>query len=262
MERSAAVELSEVEGVGIATLNRPESHNALSVELLDGVSAACAEATRRGLRSLVLAAAGPTFCAGGDLAQVNDILAGDDDATIEGMVDQLHGVIAQLRSMPMPTVAAIAGPAVGAGISLALATDVRVMSRAAVFVTGYASVGASPDGGASFHLSRALGTSQALSSFLLNQKFAADDLLTIGLVSDVVEPLQVLPTAVRLGRKLARLSFPAVAAIRDLVYGAPTRSLPDHLDAEKQQFLTVADTQGFRDGVAPFARSTPLAQEA
>jgi 2-(1,2-epoxy-1,2-dihydrophenyl)acetyl-CoA isomerase len=187
-------------------------------------------------------------------------MAGDDVvADVAGLVDQLHGVIALLRSLPMPTVAAVNGAAIGAGISLAMACDVRVLARSTVFVTGYLAIGATPDGGASFHLARALGAPQALSSFLTNRRLAATELLDLGLADQLVDDDQLVDAAVAVATELARLSFPAVRAVRDLVYGASGRSLQSHLDAEKSHFLAIAQTPEFRDAVAPFARRPPVA---
>jgi 2-(1,2-epoxy-1,2-dihydrophenyl)acetyl-CoA isomerase len=240
--------------VGVVTLSSPQSRNALSPALFDGLGAALTRAADEGMRALVLAAVGKSFCAGGDLAAVNDIIDGDLDRELGAIVDQLHAVITQLRALPMPTVTAVDGAAVGAGVALALATDVRVIARSASFTTGYLAVGSSPDGGASFHLSRALGTSQALAGFLLNRRFTAEALLRAGLADEVVDDGQADATALALAQQLTTISSDALLAMRDLFYAAPGRSLADHLDAEKAEFLKVARTEAFRQGIAPFAR--------
>jgi 2-(1,2-epoxy-1,2-dihydrophenyl)acetyl-CoA isomerase len=236
------------------TLAQPRSRNALSPPIFEGLSAAFARAVSENMRALVLAADGKSFCAGGDLAAVNDVIDGDIDRELGAIVDQLHSMISELRALPMATVAAVDGSAIGAGVSLALATDVRVLGRSATFMTGYLGVGSSPDGGASFHLSRALGTSQAVSGFLLNRRFTAEDLQRIGLADAVVDDGSAFTAGLELAQKLTGISPDALIATRDLVYAAPSRSLKDHLDAEKVEFLKVAHTNGFREGVAPFAR--------
>jgi 2-(1,2-epoxy-1,2-dihydrophenyl)acetyl-CoA isomerase len=235
-------------------LTTPQSHNALSPVLLSALSAALRRAVDEHARALVLGATGRTFCAGGDLAAVNEVIDGDLDAELGAIVDQLHGVVGQLRSLPMPTVVAVGGAAIGAGVALALAADVRVLSESASFMTGYLAVGASPDGGASFHLTRALGTNQAVSAFLLNRKFKAVELKRCGLADEVVEDGFVNDRALALAQALTAISPDALVAMRDLVYSAPTHGLEEHLDAEKVRFLAVAQTKGFREGIAPFAR--------
>ncbi|MDX6216262.1 MAG: 2-(1,2-epoxy,2-dihydrophenyl)acetyl-CoA isomerase [Frankiales bacterium] len=242
------------DGIGVATLTSPQTRNALSPEVLEALDAACAVAVEEGAKVLVLTGAGRAFCAGGDLAGVNDALNGDAEAEIRVMVDRLHSVITMLRELPMPTVAAVNGLAVGAGVSLALAADVRVMAKSASFVTGYLAVGASPDGGASYHLARALGGPQALSSFLLNKRFTADDLLARGLVDAVVEDSELLSSASEVARGLGALSFPTVKAVRALVDAAAGNTLQAHLDEERAHFLSIAQTPQFSDAMAPFAR--------
>ena len=258
----APVQYSCTNGIAVATLAVPASRNALSAELLDGLDAACEVAVEERAQALVVTGAGRTFCAGGDLAGVSLALEGDAKTEISAMVDRLHRVILTLRSMPMPTVAAINGGAVGAGVSLAMATDVRVLSSSAAFVTGYLAVGASPDGGASYHLARSLGGPQALSSFLMNRRFTADEVVAAGLAHQVVDEAELLPTAHAVARQLASLSFPTVRAVRDLVEQASVNSLREHLDAERSHFIDAALSPEFREAVAPFARPAPLAAQA
>ncbi len=251
------------DGIAVATLASPQSRNALSPEVLEGLDAACEVAVEEGAKVLILTGAGRTFCAGGDLSGVNDALAHpDSEQEIGVLVDRLHRVVTMLRELPMPTVAAVNGLAVGAGVSLALATDVRVVASSAAFVTGYLAVNASPDGGASYHLARALGGPQALASFLLNRRFTAEDLRARGLADAVVEDADVLPAATELARALSVLSFPTVRAVRALVDAAPGNTLSAHLDQERAQFLTVAQTAQFRDAMAPFARRAAAAAPA
>ena len=238
----------------VISIAEPQSRNALSPSVFRGLLCAIDSAVEDGVRSLVLTGEGRTFCAGGDLTAVNDALSGDVDSALGDMVDDLHSIIRALRAVPFPTVAAVNGAAVGAGIALALACDVRVLARSAAFITGYLAVGATPDGGASFHLARALGTSQAVASFLLNKRIGSEELLRIGLADDVVDDGDALDVGTALADKLCELSPDAVTATRELVDGATTRSLSDHLDAERSAFLKVARTEGFRNGVAPFAR--------
>jgi 2-(1,2-epoxy-1,2-dihydrophenyl)acetyl-CoA isomerase len=248
------VEYSSEGGVAVATLAAAETRNALSPALLDALDAALAVAVEEGARALVITGSGRTFCAGGDLAGLAAVLDGDVEIEVGVMVDRLHHVIATLRTLPMPTVAAVNGGAVGAGVSLAMAADVRVVARSASFVAGYLAVNATPDGGASYHLSRALGSPQAASSLLLNRRFTADELLRNGLADRLADDGEVLSVAREVARDLARLSFSAVRSVRELVDRAPTHSLAEHLEAERSHFLRAAQSPELRDAVAPFAR--------
>ncbi len=241
--------------VAVVTVQHEQSRNALSPSMLDRLGEATAQAASQGMKALILASAGGVFCSGGDLTGVNEALDGDIDTEIGAMVDRLHRVIRSLRTLPMPTVAAVGGPAVGAGVALAMATDVRIISGSATFTTGYLAVGASPDGGASYHLARSLGEPRAVTSFLLNRRFTADEIVRVGLVDQLVEDSELGLAAVELGSRLARIPLPAVQAVRNLVYSASTHSLDVHLDAEREEFLRIAHTDGFRSGIAPFARA-------
>jgi 2-(1,2-epoxy-1,2-dihydrophenyl)acetyl-CoA isomerase len=251
---SPAVDFDCRNGVAVVTLARPETRNALSAELLAGLAKALEQASAAGARALVLTGEGRIFCAGGDLTGVSEALLGDVTTNVGALVDQLHEVISMLRSMSMPTVAAVNGAAIGAGVSLALACDVRIIATSTTFMTGYLAVGASPDGGASFHLAKALGGPQALSSFLTNRRLTSAELRACGLADDLVEDGELLVRATAQARVLAELSFPAVLAVRDLVHRACGRTFEQQLDAEKQHFLAVAHTREFRDAMAPFAR--------
>jgi 2-(1,2-epoxy-1,2-dihydrophenyl)acetyl-CoA isomerase len=256
---SLAVRYESRGQIAIITLAQPASRNALSPDLFAALTAAMNLAVDDGMRAMVLCADGKTFCAGGDLAAVNDVIDGDIDRELGGIVDELHAMIGQLRSMPMPTIAAVDGAAVGAGVALALATDVRVLGESACFITGYLAVGSSPDGGASFHLARSLGTNQAVAGFLLNRRFTSADLQRAGLADQVVGTGTAGTAALELAEQLTSISPDALVAMRDLVYAAPGQSLDAHLDAEKVQFLKVARSDGFREGIAPFARKRSAA---
>jgi len=255
-DQGRAVELAFREGVAVLTLARPASRHALSAELLDELEAQAQSAVARGARALVITSTGRTFCSGGDLGGVTDALSGAGIDGLEVLVDQLHRVISTLRALPVPVVAAVNGTAVGAGMALAMASDVRVLGRSGAFVTGYLGVGASPDGGTSYHLARALGAPQALASFLLNRRLPAEELLAKGLVDEVVDDAALLGRALELATELSVLSSRVVAAVRELVDSASRHGLKEHLDKEKAHFLAVARTEEFRGAVAPFARTS------
>jgi 2-(1,2-epoxy-1,2-dihydrophenyl)acetyl-CoA isomerase len=240
--------------IAVVTLANHESRNALSPRMLEGLANAFDTAARESMRALVLTSSGRVFCSGGDLSGVNQALQGDIDTEIGALVDQFHRVIRRLRDLPMPSLAAIGGAAVGAGVALALAADVRLVARSATFSTGYIAVGASPDGGASFHRARSLGAPQALSDFLLNRRFTADEIKNLGLAHEVVDDGELETATMALAVRLAKLPLPAVTATRELVYTASTHSLEAHLDSERAQFVRVAHSDGFRNGIAPFAK--------
>src|SRR5690606_24142606 len=137
-------------------IDRPDVKNAINPETLSTMRVGVQDLVSQGARALVLGGKGG-FCSGADLALVREALAGDAASVLGPMVDELHALIRELRALPIPTVAALEGPAVGAGMGLALSTDVRVAARSARLIPGYFGIGTSPDGGVSYFLTRALG---------------------------------------------------------------------------------------------------------
>lgn len=249
-----AVELSLMDRVGVLTLARPATRNALSVELLDDLERQAAAAVHTGARAVVITGSGRTFCSGGDLAGVADVLAHGGAGGLEPLIDQLHRVVLSLRLLPVPVIAALNGSAIGAGLALAMAADVRVAARSASVVTGYAAVSASPDGGASYHLARVLGGPQAGASFLLNRRWGAEQLLARGVVDEVTDDGNLLTRTRELATELSTCSGAVLSAVRELVDRATSHGLEEHLDLEKAHFLAAARTPEFQEAVAAFAR--------
>ncbi|MGH9000053.1 MAG: enoyl-CoA hydratase/isomerase family protein [Acidimicrobiia bacterium] len=238
--------------VAVLTLQRPDMRNAFSAALLRALREALHDPALDEAGALVVTGAGGTFCAGGDVSEMGAAVAGDTDAVMGPMVTDLHQIIARLRSIPVPVVAAVNGPAIGAGMGLALAADLRVVGRSAVLVPGYLAVGASPDAGVSYFLTRALGGARALSALLLNRPFDTDALAQAGLVEEVVDDHDVLSAAVTLAQRVAGTSAASLLAARRLIDRAPTHELVDHLNAEEAEFRRVWVGSDFKEGVTAF----------
>jgi 2-(1,2-epoxy-1,2-dihydrophenyl)acetyl-CoA isomerase len=247
--RLDGVTIDETDGIAVVTLSSPTTRNALSRTVLESLQAAISSPQVTAAEGVVLASDAKAFCAGGDLSAMRRALDGDLEGELTVMLDLLHGTIRALRRLRVPTVAAVDGVAVGAGIALALAADVRVVGRSAAFLPGYLQVGASPDGGASFFLARMLGSGMALSSFVLSRRFGADDLERLGLADEVVDAGSATSRAVDVAGSLRSTSPDALLAVRELVVAATTHDLDSHLDAEKAHFLSVARSPGFRRSI-------------
>ena len=167
------VRLDVVDGVARLVLQRPAVLNAVSEDLLDALLAALDSPVLDRAGALVLTGAGSGFCAGADLMALRAAMDTDLDAVLGPMVAALHTIVLRLRALPMPVVAAVEGVAVGGGMGLALAADLRVVGRSAMFVPGNLALGASPDGGVSYFLARALGGARATSTLVLNEPLDA-----------------------------------------------------------------------------------------
>jgi 2-(1,2-epoxy-1,2-dihydrophenyl)acetyl-CoA isomerase len=175
--------------VTVLTLSRPGALNAIDLPLLQELLGALAETERSGAAAVVLTGAGGMFCAGADLSYVTGTLDDDVAATLDPLVVALHAVIRALRVLPVPLIAAVEGPAVGAAIGLALSADLRVLGRTARLVPGYLRIGASPDGGVSWLLTRAIGGPRTTALMLRNRAIDASEAGRLGLADERIREI-------------------------------------------------------------------------
>lgn len=219
--------LTEVtaERVGIITLNRPERRNAINGALAEQLDAAVkAMAADDGVRAVILTGAAPEgghggFCSGGDTKGDSDpsglALAVPPNA-LEGDLSRHDGHASMLlHGMPKPTIAMIGGPAIGAGMSLAAACDLRFASSEAVFSAGFLPNGLSGDYGGTFLWTRIVGTGTARRLFLLNEKIAAPAALALGMVHAVLPPDGLRAHTLDVAARLARAPRRALARVKD-----------------------------------------------
>ena len=247
----------EVEGeIGTLTLNRPDSLNARSPEMIgELVVAAAWLADRAPLRGLVVTGAGRAFSAGGD---VNWFKRGVDDpehdlpADVRRGAEVLHQAIVDFRRIPYPVIAAVNGVAAGAGFSLALMCDLRIASTEAAFVCAYGRIGASPDGGMTYFLPRAVGPAKALELLLNDPLLSAEDAQELGLVSKVVPADALMAEARTKAEKLAAKAPHYVRMAKLLVAQSLSNSLTDHLQVERHGIADSMGTEDLREGVSAF----------
>jgi 2-(1,2-epoxy-1,2-dihydrophenyl)acetyl-CoA isomerase len=182
------------DGVAILTMNRPERRNALSGEMLAGLRGALAECeTARDVRCVVLTGAGGAFCAGGDVKGFAEGSAsGGAYATGQSFDEIVHAQRLDQRStsgvlyhMPKPTIAVLGGPAAGAGLSLALACDLRVALEGTVLTTAFAKVGFSGDFGGTWFLTRLVGAGKAKELYYLSERLDVGEAAALGIVNKV-----------------------------------------------------------------------------
>jgi 2-(1,2-epoxy-1,2-dihydrophenyl)acetyl-CoA isomerase len=238
------------DGIATVTMQRPRQLNALDGELLGGLVAALDRARAEGVRGLVLCGADGAFSAGADLQVVGQCLATGADGALTPLLDAAERAVLELTGLPFPTVAALEGVAVGAGMGLALACDLRVAARSARLIAGYLRIGACPDAGVSSHLVRTVGSARALSLLLRNRPLSAAEMLTLGLVEEVVDDGAALAAGRRLAAEVAGISPDALLATRELVGTAAGEPLPAQLDAERRHVSRLWRTEEFRHGVA------------
>lgn len=247
----------EVDGeIGTLTLNRPDALNAMSPEMIGELTGAFAWfADVAPLRALIVTGAGKAFCAGGD---VNWFKTGVEDESIDlpsqvrRGAEALHQAIVDLRRIPFPVIAAVNGPAAGAGFSLALACDTRIASRAAFFACAYGRIGASPDGGMTYFLPRVVGPSRALEILLNDPNMNAENALSERIVAEVVEPDELLDRARAKAEKLAAKAPYYVKMAKLLCGQSIENSLTKHLQLERHGIADSMATEDLRAGVTAF----------
>lgn len=224
-------------GTLILTLSNPGQHNALDPEVYAaGVEALNAAENNPDVHSVVLTGQGRTFCAGGHLRRL--LAAREGDLALQQQsVDGLHNWIDTLRTFPKPVIAAVEGAAAGAGFSLALACDFIVAAETAFFVAAYTRVGLSPDGGASWHLARALPRQLASDALMRGARLDAAQLARHGLVNRVTPEGGALASALELATELGGRAGNVLASVKELLQDAELQALPAHLVQERSHFM-------------------------
>jgi len=230
--------LSTSEGATlILTLSNPEHRNALGPEIYAaGVEALSVAETSSEIKSVVITGEGDIFCAGGNLQRLikNRQQAPEHQAqSIEG----LHNWIETIRAFPKPVIAAVEGPAAGAGFSLALACDMIVAARNSVFLMAYSNIALSPDGGGSWSLSRSLPRQLAIEILMMGERINAERLHQLGVINRLSEPGQALGTALTMANLLNQKAHNALTSIKELVNEADAASLNQQLALERDHFV-------------------------
>ena len=244
---------STVEGrTMVLTISNPEHRNALGPEMYAaGVEALNIAETNPDVRCVVLTGEGETFCAGGNLQrlQANRLKAPEVQAQ---SIEQLHSWVEAIRTFPKPVIAAVEGPAAGAGFSLALACDLIVAARNAVFVMAYSSVALSPDGGGSWSLAQALPRQLVNELLMSGERIGAQRLHELGVVNRLCDAGQALGTALEWSEKLAARAPNVMTSIKELVSEAGAHDLSTHLAAERDHFVKNLHHPNGGIGIAAF----------
>lgn len=254
MDKPNSVVLDASSEVVTLTLRRPTSLNALDFDAITALGCAVGQvATMPHARVLLLRGVGRSFCGGGDVAAMHAERA-DLPAFIARMIDSFHGTAMALNRLPIPVIASVHGAVAGGGISLALACDMVVAARGTRFVTAYAQLGASADGGLSFRLTQQLGAARAFELLTVRSTLEAEEALRLGLINRVVDADRADDEALRWAHQLAAMAPQAVAEIKGLTSVQVRDALQAHLAREKQAFLRCAATPDFAARVAAFAQ--------
>jgi 2-(1,2-epoxy-1,2-dihydrophenyl)acetyl-CoA isomerase len=246
-------------GVRLLTLNRPDSFNALTVELKERLLEALRQAAADdSVRAVVITGAGKAFCAGQDLKEHVAMLEANDPTPLKTVEEHYNPLIKTVTSMPKPVIAAVNGTAAGAGASLAFACDLRIASDNAKFLMAFANVALSADSGASWTLPRLIGYGRAMEMMLLAEPVDAQEALRIGMVNRVVPAGQAVEAASELASRMAVGPTSAYARIKETMLAAAAEGLAEALAVEAGAQAEAGQTTDHREAVQAFVeKRTP-----
>jgi 2-(1,2-epoxy-1,2-dihydrophenyl)acetyl-CoA isomerase len=252
-----SVDVSLTGAVATIVLNRPEKLNALTLEMRRDLADAFLRLRYdEAVRAIVITGAGRAFCSGADV----DRMAGqhrDLRADRERMQSGAHTFIAAIHAIEKPVIAAVRGPAVGIGWSIALACDLVVASETARFSQIFRRIGLAPDGGAIWFLSRLLGVAKAKELVFTARFVEAEEALALGLVNRVVEDDRLMAEADALAAELAEAPTFALGLAKKLFHAALGPSLEQYLEVESLVQPQLHHTADNAEGVAAFREKRP-----
>jgi 2-(1,2-epoxy-1,2-dihydrophenyl)acetyl-CoA isomerase len=244
--------------VATLTLSRPDRLNALSSPMIDALLEALPRlAADPQIAVVILTGAGRGFCAGGD---VKSMAEGSSRFDMEAAVQRLRGrmeVSRLLHEIPKPTIAMVNGPAAGAGLSMALACDLRIAAQSARFITAFAKVGFSGDFGGSYFLSKLVGTARARELYYTGEPLDAAQALALGIVNRVVPDAELADATMTLATRLARGPSIALGLMKQNFNAAETGTLSELLDLEALHQIKTGRTEDHLEAARAFVEKRP-----
>ena len=235
------------------TLNRPDVLNALDLAMHERLAAALDRAAQPDVRALVITGSGRGFCVGQDVGE----FPRDAAAVGELLSRHFNPTIRALSGLSKPVIAAINGPAAGAGLALALACDLRLAAASASLVPAFAGIGLVPDSGLSHTLPRLIGSAAAFEWIVSGRRIAAPEAAAMGLVMRVVDDADLAPETATLATALAAGPTAAIGLTKQLIGRSLESSLDDQLEEEARLQAIAAAGDDFAEGVAAFLEKRP-----
>ncbi|MBT4518829.1 MAG: enoyl-CoA hydratase [Halieaceae bacterium] len=244
-------------GVATLTLNRPQARNAMSAEMVGGLAAKLAQFEQDPkVKCIVLTGAGKGFCAGGDVKGMAAGGSAGSDVTLDEVIhrQRVHqrATAGKLFKMPKPTIAALPGAAAGAGFSLALACDLRIMTTDAFLTTAFARVGFSGDYGGTYFLTQLLGPAKARELYYLSERLSAEQCLSMGLTNWVVEPDELMNKTNGIARQLAAGPTAAYRYMKENINRALVSGVGECMDIEATHHIHCGFTEDHKEAAQAF----------
>lgn len=252
------------EGVAFITLNRPERMNAMTVSLLDSLAEAIAILEEhQDARTIVLTGAGDAFCAGGDVKQMSrggkstekeQYLSAD---LIETQKIVQRNIVNRIWRMPKPVIASLPGPAVGAGLSLALACDFRIAAEEAILNTAFARLGLAGDLNVAFFLTQLVGVSRTKELLFHPQPLSAREAMELGLVNHVVPRTELDEATLEMARRYASGPTAAIGMIKNHINLAVEGDIDESLNLEVEDMVRGMKTSDHKEAILAMIEKRP-----
>jgi 2-(1,2-epoxy-1,2-dihydrophenyl)acetyl-CoA isomerase len=248
-----AVLLTRQGSVATVTLNRPECLNALDHNLRAGLAEKLNAVSRdTSVRAVVITGAGRGFCSGGDIKHLAQLKRNHQSVAFRDFLEAGHRVVRNIRSLPIPVVASVNGPAMGGGMNLALACDLRIASERAIFSQAFVNIGMHPDWGGTFFLPRMVGTGRALEMFFLGDPISAQQALELGLVNRVVPQERLESETRKLAERLAAAPVLAIGHMKQALYERLETQLDSMMQHEVEAQTKCFESEDCEEGLKAF----------
>jgi enoyl-CoA hydratase/carnithine racemase len=252
------LDITEDAGITTITLNRPEKLNAfighMRRDLAEALEAAGSD---RSVRVVVVTGAGRAFCAGGDVSLMAELLERQDTDEFSRLLGSARRVVTAIRQMTKPVIAAVNGPASGAGCNLALACDLRLASTEATFSQSFVKIGLHPDWGGTYFLPRLVTPNKACEMFFLGETIGAEEALRLGIVNRMVAPDELESATRELAERLRDAPPISIAAAKQAVYTSQSAELEEMLRYETEAQMRCFESQDGREGIRAFLEKRP-----
>ena len=245
------------DGVATLVLNRPQSKNALDATMTRELDELLVQITRdEALRCLVITGAGGAFCAGGDVRRMNQDGAQSPEQR-RAQMRHAHRIVKALHALDRPVIAAVDGPAFGAGFSIALLADIILASDRARFCMAFGRIGLVPDYGSLYTLPRAVGLQRAREIMFSARDIGALEAKELGIALEVIPHEDLMARAMAMARAIANASPTAIAMTKDALQGSLESSLDSVLELEAAAQATAFSSAYAKDAFSRFTERKP-----
>jgi len=251
--KEAVVLEARHEGIATLVMNRPDRLNALNNELAMALNDALGRIAADGtIRVVTITGAGRAFCAGGDLAAMGKGRQSGTAHELEPLLRAGMQMVLKMRTMAQPVIAAVNGPAAGAGMNIALAADIRIAAEEATLGQNFAKVGLFPDYGGTYFLPQLVGPAKAAELFYTGEMIDAKTALRLGIVNHVVPGTQLESEVKALAQKIAQGPPMPIRATKKVLFGAEEKALARALEHEVQEQVRCYLSDDCNEGIRAF----------